>query len=243
MGFKVLMKKLISILCYLLISMAPHALRAAVAEHPIENNFNIKAGISFTRVHFKTSLISSHKQREDHTESSAIGFNTSAGYKWSQWELMVNSDVLFGALKDLSLAVNSTEITGNGHFRIFTLSPLLRYYTPYTYNRWNLFVDAGPTWSLHTFIFTDILNGTQFSHKKRISFENRGGSINIGVEEILPYKETHPTYFEIGYSYMRSHRIFIVDASDFKDVKTLQKGDSKDFYGHYFILRFGITLF
>lgn len=239
------MKILISLLYFLLsMGIVFNSAIASVAEHATENNFNIKAGISIGRVYLKSSLIPTNTKREDKTESTGFGFNTSIGYKWNNWELMVGSDVLFGTLKDMTFTVNSKEVTGDGHFRFFTLSPLLRYYTPYTiYNRWNLFVDAGPTWSLHTFIFSNPASDTDFSNKKRISFENRGGSINIGFEEIVPYKETHPTYFEIGYSYMRSHRIFIADASDFKDVKTLQKGNSKDFYGHYFILRFGITLF
>ncbi|MDD4973598.1 MAG: outer membrane beta-barrel protein [Bacteriovorax sp.] len=217
---------------------------ASVTRNSIDDNFNIKAGISINKIYFKTGLIPTNLEREDHTESSGIGFNTSVGYKWNDWELMISSDVLFGTLKDITFTVDSNEVSGDGNFRFFTLSPLLRYYTPYTIgHRWNLFYSAGPTWSLHTFTLNNTSRGTNFSSGKRISFENRGGSINIGFEEIVPYKDTHPTYFEIGYSYMRSHQIFIVDASDFKDAKTLQKGNSEEFHGHYFILRFGITLF
>jgi hypothetical protein len=214
------------------------------ANNTIDDNFNMKAGLSLSRIYLKTSLIPSDKRKEDHTESAGFGFNTSAGYKWTNWEVMVASDVFFGQLKDLSFKVNSTEVTGDGYFRVFTVSPLTRYYTPYSlWNRWNVYASVGPTWSLHTFIISNTLNGTSFDHKKRISFENRGGSLNIGVEEIVPYKEAHPTFFELGYSYMRSHQIYIVDASNFTDVVTLDKQASKDFNGHYFIARFGITLF
>lgn len=214
------------------------------AEQTMENNFNIRAGLSLGRMHLKSSLIPENYKKKDSTESTSFGFNTSAGYKWNNWELMLGSDILFGKLKDLTFRVDSTEIRGDGSFRIFSLTPILRFYTPYTiYNRWIFFAGAGPTWSLHTFILNNNLNNTNFSNKKRISFENRGGTLNLGLEEVVPYKETHPTFFEIGYSYMRSKRIFIVDATDFKDAKTLSKGDSKDFYGHYFVFRFGITLF
>lgn len=211
---------------------------------PIDDNFNMKAGFSISRLYQTSELIPSHKKNESHSENSGFGFNTSVGYKWSNWELMVASDALFGKLNDMTFKVENSEVRGDGSFRVFTLSPLVRYYTPYSlWNRWSIYTSAGPTWSLHTFIITNNLNNSDFDHKKRISFENRGGSLNVGIEEIVPYKETHPAFFEIGYSYMKSHQIFIVDASDFKDVKTLKKNSSKDFSGHYFILRFGITLF
>lgn len=104
-------------------------------------------------------------------------------------------------------------------------------------------MSAGPTWSLHTFTLSENQTDEEFSDTKRINFENRGGNLNIGIEEVVPYKKMHPAFIELGYSYMRSKLIYIVDASDFKEVKTLSKAASKDFYGHYFTLRFGITLF
>lgn len=214
------------------------------AGNPLEDNFNLKAGFSLSRFVQNSTLIPSPHKNESESENTGFGFNTSAGYKWSYWEILFASDALFGKLNDMTFKVENQQIRGDGSFRVFTLSPLIRYYTPYSFwNRWNIYASSGPTWSLHTFIIVNNLNNTDFDHKKRISFENRGGSINFGVEEIVPYKETHPAFFEVGYSYMRSHRIFIVDASDFKDVKTLKKGASKDFSGHYFIFRFGITLF
>ncbi len=217
---------------------------AIAAEQTTENNFNIKAGLTYSRVYLKSTLIPTNPKKEDSNENNGFGFNTSAGYKWNNWEAIISSDVLFGKLNDLTFNVNSSEIRGDGSFRIFSVSPMFRYYTPYTvYNRWNVFVGAGPTWSLHTFIITNNLTTTDFSSKKRINFENRGGSLNIGLEEIVPFKEMHPTFIELGYSYMRSKQIFIVDASDFTDVKTLSKGNSNDFHGHYFVARFGITLF
>lgn len=210
-------------------------------EESFENNFNIKAGLSASRVFFNSSLISAE---EDSSDTTGFGIGTSAGYKWNNWELLVASDILFGKLEDLTFQVDASKVRGDGSFRIFSLSPMIRYFTFYAlYNRWNFYVAAGPTWSLHTFIITNDLGESNFSSKKRISFENRGGSLNVGLEEVVPFKETHPAFFEIGYSYMRSKRIFVVDASDFKDVKTLSKGESKGFYGHYFVARLGITLF
>lgn len=214
------------------------------ADETPDNNFNMRAGLSISRVYLKSGLIPNNPKKEDSSENTGFGFNSSIGYRGSDWEFLIASDILFGKLNDLTFRVDSTEIRGDGSFRIFSLSPMIRYYTPYIiYNRWNFFMEAGPTWSLHTFIIANNLNDTNFSDKKRINFENRGGSLSLGLEEVVPFKEMHPTFIEIGYSYMRSKQIFIVDASDFKDVKTLSRGDSKDFYGHYLVARFGITLF
>jgi hypothetical protein len=214
------------------------------AEELINNNFNLKAGASLGRFHLISDLIPEENKSEDSTENSGYGINTSVGYKWNSWEILVASDLLFGKLNDLTFQVDSTQIRGDGNFRVFSLVPMIRYYTPYTlYNRWNFFVEAGPSWSLHTFIISNNLNGSNFNDKKRISFENRGGSINVGLEEIVPFKEMHPTFIQFGYSFMQSKQIFIVDATDFTDVKTLSKGNSRDFNGHYFVARFGITLF
>lgn len=241
MGRQVLMSTFRKLLYFFTLILL--LLKTSFGQETVENNFNIKTGISINKMSFQTSFIPSNPEGEKHSESTGFGFNTSVGFKWNTWEAMVTSDVLYGSLKDITFFVNSKEISGNGHLRIFTLSPLLRYYTPYSlYNRWNFYTSAGPVWSLFTFIFKSTTEGN-FSNDKRLSFENRGAILNFGVEEIVPYKEAHPSFFEIGYSYIQSHRIFVVDASDFKDVKTLQRDNSKDFKGHYFIFRFGITLF
>lgn len=208
------------------------------------NNFNVKTGISLSRIHLSSGLIPNHDKDEDSTENFGYGINTSVGYKWKDWEVLIASDLLFGKLNDLTFQVDSSQIRGDGHFRIFSIAPMVRFYTPYMIiKRWNFFIEAGPTWSLHTFIISNNLNGSNFNDKKRISFENHGGSINIGLEETVSFKEMHPTFIELGYSYMKSEQIFIVDASDFTDVKTLSKGNSSDLYGHSFVVRFGITLF
>lgn len=218
-------------------------------EETPENNFKIDAGLNVSRVVFKTDLVSQSKKSERHAKSTGFGLSTYAGYRFNAIELSVGSDALFGGLHNMTFQVPSGPVSGNGSFRIFSITPLLRYYTPYfikffrASSAWNVYMSAGPTWSLHTFIISKNSAGSDFSESKRINFENRGGSLNLGLMEVLPYKNQHPAFIELGYSYMRSDHIYIVDASDFKDVKTLSRDASKDFYGHYFTLRFGITLF
>jgi hypothetical protein len=76
-----------------------------------------------------------------------------------------------------------------------------------------------------------------------VSFENYGGSLFIGFEEIKPFKEMHPIFFEVGYSYMHSYKVSILDASNSANVITLSEGDSNDFSGQYIIVRAGMALF
>lgn len=241
------MKYLLSIL-FLFFTLSS----AFATENSVENNFNLKGGLSYSRVFFRSNYLprmpsvndDDDEDDDDSSENHGFGVYSSFGYKWINWELLVGSDILFGKLEDLTFAANNQTIRGDGSFRIFSLSPMIRYYTPYTLiNRWNLYVSAGPTWSLHTFIIDNDLNNSNFSNSKRISFQNRGGTLNVGFEEVVPFKSMHPAFIEVGYSYMRSKQIFIVDAADFKDVITLSKSASKDFYGHYFSVRLGITLF
>lgn len=224
---------------------------ALAAENTVENNFNLKGGLSYSRIFFRSNFLPESPENgeddendDDASESNGFGLNSSFGYRWTTWELLIGSDLLFGKLEDLTFRVANNSIRGDGSFRIFSANPMIRYYTPYALiNRWNFYVSAGPTWSLHTFIIENNLNGSNFSNSKRISFQNRGGTLNVGFEEVMPFKSMHPAFIEVGYSYMRSKQIFIVDAADFKDVITLSKGASKDFYGHYFSVRLGITLF
>lgn len=230
------------------LSVIAEEMKSREYQSPIEDNFSLKGGLSYASMVQKSTLLSQYDdddgERESHSDNEGFGLNTSVGYKWTTWEMLVSSDILFGKLEDMTFQVLNQEVRGDGSFRVFSLSPMIRYYTPYTaWNRWSFYTSAGPTWSLHTFIIKNQTNGTDFDHKKRLSFENRGGSINVGIEEIVPYKETHPAFFEVGYSYMRSHRIFVVDATNFKDAITLKKHASRDFSGHYFIFRLGITLF
>ncbi len=233
------MKNFINFMILTLISFS-----IAEAAELTDHNFNLKTGLSFNRSSLKTSLLPDSPKKEDETSNSGIGFYTSFGHKWSKWEILASSDVVFGNLSDLSFAIDSYQIRGSGHYRIFSLSPMIKYFTNYVYkNRWNLYSSFGPTLSLHTFIVNRTDKNSTFNSSKRISFENKGLSLNVGFEEVVAYKSIHSTFFEIGYSYMRSNQVFIVDASDFKDVKTLSNSASKDFSGRYVFLRLGFTLF
>lgn len=233
----------------LLFILTPFTLSAASKE-TMENNFIVRGGLSFLSVFFKTgSLIDNDENdggEEDHEETNTpgFGFMSSVAYRWNQVELGFGSDVYFGKIEDLTFITDGVSIRGSGHFRVVNLGPTLKYVSPYNlFNKITFYAGIGPNWSLQTFVFTDVETTGTFNNKKRVSFENYGGNLFFGVEEIRPYKNDHPTFLEVGYSYMNSYKVSIHDASSQTDVITLSEKNSRKFSGHYFIVRLGAALF
>lgn len=226
--------------------------RSAVREvnKGMEDNYIIRGGLSFLSVFFKTgSLIDNTEHDEgevdtDETNTPGYGFTTSVARRWTDFELLFGSDVYFGQIKDLTFISENKSIRGSGHFRVVNLGPTAKYITPLILlNKAQFYVGAGPNWSLQTFVFSDVVGAGGFNNNNRVSFENYGGNIYFGIEEITPDKSSHPTYLEFGYSYMSSYKVSIHDASKQTDVITLSEKSSRKFSGHYFIIRLGMTLF
>lgn len=214
------------------------------------DKFTMRAGLSFHLSQMQTDRLIDHTEieddgePEDETKTFGFGFATSIAYKMGNWEFAMASDVLFGRIKDISFIYGDSSIRGSGHFRLVSIGPQIKYYTPYSIlNYANIYVGFGPSWSLQTFVFQDSVSTGNFNNKKRVSFENYGGGLFIGFEEIKPFKEMHPMFLEVGYSYMHSYKVSILDASDSAEVITLNEGDSNDFSAQYLIIRAGITLF
>lgn len=222
--------------------------RAISSQTLAENNFSLRAGLSLNNIQFKTDRIIDNTEDEDdeknEIKTQSYGFSTSFSYRFSSWELGAASDVFFGGIKDTTFISDNNSLRGSGRFRVVTITPYFKYYTPFSlFNRVNIYGGFGPSWSLQTFVFKNIITTGTFNNKSRISFENYGGSLFIGFEEILPYKEMHPTFLEVGYAYMNSYKVAIIDATNRADVVVLSERESRKFSGHYIIARFGVTLF
>ncbi len=224
----------------------------AYAQETMDNNFVIRAGLSFLSVFFKTgSLIDNAELAEnegekdlDETRTFGYGFSTSIAYRWTNVEIGFGSDVYFGLIKDLTFSSDNKSIRGKGTFRVVNLSPRIKAYAPIDiFNKFHFYGGVGPNWSLQTFVFSDVAPGGGFDNKKRVSFENYGAQVFIGIEEIKSFKEDHPLFLEAGYSYMNSYRVSVLDASNNVDVVTLSERKSRKFSGHYLIVRMGTTLF
>jgi hypothetical protein len=220
----------------------------SAAGNSLENNFALRAGLSFNHIKFETDKIIDNTEDEDdeknEVETQSYGFSTSFAYRFTSWEVGAGSDVFFGKIADTTFINDNSSLRGDGRFRVVTINPFVKYYTPFApFNRISIYFGMGPSWSLQTFSFKNIQSTGSFNNKRKITFENYGGSLFIGIEEILPYKEMHPTFLEIGYSYMNSYKVAIIDATKEDDVVTLSEKASREFSGHYIIVRFGITLF
>jgi hypothetical protein len=63
------------------------------------------------------------------------------------------------------------------------------------------------------------------------------------LKKLNPSKKCTPIFLEVGYSYMHSYKVSILDASNSANVITLSEGDSNDFSGQYIIVRAGMALF
>ncbi len=221
----------------------------SAAETPMNNNFILRAGFSFNLSRLETDrLIDNHEsddgEPEDETKTLGFGLATSVAYRWDDWEFVFASDAVFGSFKDITFIYDTNSIRGGGHTRLVSLGPQIKFFTPYTLlNKANIYLGFGPAWSLQTFVFRDARTTGNFNNKRRISFENYGGGVFIGFEEILPFKENHPMFLEIGYNYMHSYKVSVLDATDTAEVTTLSEGESNEFSAHYIIFRAGFTLF
>lgn len=225
-------------------------INTAMADVFSSDKFTLRAGLSFNLNQMHTDRLIDHTeieddgQPEDETKTVGLGFVTSIGYRWENWEFALASDVLFGKITDVSFIYGQSTIRGSGHTRLVSIGPQIKYYTPFAIlNLAHFYVGLGPSWSLQTFVFSDSVTTGNFNNKKRVSFENYGGSLFLGLEEIKPFKNMHPMFLEVGYSYMHSYKVSILDASNSAEVITLSEGDSNDFSGQYIIVRAGFTLF
>ena len=214
------------------------------------DKFTLRSGLSFhlNQIHtdrlIDYSDLEDDETPEDETKTFGFGLVTSIAYRWENWEFALGSDVLFGKIKDVSFVYDNSSIRGGGHFRLVSIGPQIKYYTPFSILDFaNIYLGFGPAWSLQTFVFSRATTTGNFSNKKRVSFENYGAGFFIGVEEITSSKNKHPMFLEVGYSYMHSYKVSILDASNSAEVITLNEGDSNDFSGQYLIVRAGITLF
>lgn len=226
-------------------------IQTASADFLSSDHFTLRAGLSFNLNQIHTDRLIDNTELEDdgrpedETKTAGLGFVTSIAYRFDNWEFAIAGDVLFGLIKDVSFNYNSSNtIRGGGHFRLVSIGPQIKYYTPFSVlNLANIYVGFGPSWSLQTFVFKNPTTTGGFNDKKRVSFENYGGSIFFGLEEIKPFKDMHPMFLEVGYSYMHSYKVSILDATNTAEVITLTEGDSNDFSGQYIIVRAGVALF
>lgn len=242
------MKKLITIFLFFTF------LIAGKNAHAFNDELFLSAGFGFSEGSVKSRYLiqrdDDEDEIEDETKIPAFGLTSRFGFRNYPLEIGVLSDIGFGKAENIRFndqvnnqGQNNTLIEGDGHYRIVTVSPYIKHNFSWKYKAWNPYIGGGPSWSLSTLVLKNVNNGANFNTKKRVSFENFGAGIFIGVEEIVSFKDMHPTFVEFGFSYMASYKISVVDASDFKEVHTLSSRKGRDFHGSFFFLRLGVVLF
>ncbi len=212
-----------------------------------ENQYHLSAGFSLSTASIKSRYVEQNEdgELEDETKSNAFGITSRFGHKYTNTEVGFLSDIGFGKVKDVTVKDGQTTlVNGDGHYRHFSLGPYIKQIIDYPIqNKWKLYFGGSPLIGMQTLVISNVRAGENFNTKKRISFENIGAGIFLGIEEDLPHKEMHPTFFEVGFSYMVSNKVSIVDASNFKEVKTLSSRKTKELSGTFFFFRLGCILF
>lgn len=226
---------------------------AIKADDSLLNNFNLNAGLSLNLIEMRTNQFLQSEEEdddegelEDEINNLGAGFYSSINYRFIDWEFGMFSDFAVGVIKDtVTFSHNGSSITGKGHFRLINLGPQIKYHTDFhLFNKAKFYIGFGPSWSLQTFVFKGNSESTgSFDARKRISFENYGATFLVGLQEMHKTKKEMPWFLEFVYSFMLSQKVSINDATDLADVITLSEGDSNDFKAHYFMFRFGVTLF
>lgn len=180
---------------------------------------------------------------EDSESTFSFGMNSSIGYKFDRYEPNIASNIYYGKIRNMKFPVGNDVIEGKGSTRGFSINPNIKYsIIKKSFENWEMYLRLGPVWSLQTIVFTS--TARNFSTKKRITFENYGASFGFGIEEKLPFKEMHPVYLELIYSYFNSYETSLVDASDFQNINIISQEKSNDRFGaSTFTLNFGIALF
>lgn len=203
-------------------------------------NMSLKGGISQTYATINGTEDSSDLMH-------GTGFNTHFGYTWKYFEVTLSSYIYWGEIEDLSFQVNGEKVFGEGDFRHVSFGPMLRYQLRgvQPFKNWFLHVGLGPVWSLQTVKLNEFTSsGPQFNRNQKLTFESTGGALAISLEEDLPYKEMHPVYIELLYSYKKSRKISVVDASDFTETNILSTQEiGQDLSGHFYMISLGITIF
>lgn len=240
---------------YLILFLSIFISNSVFANDSIYNNFHLRAGGSLNLTIINTQKFINYddqdddddeeEDKEDEHKSFGLGIYSSINYRFIDWEFGFFSDFLIGPMTKSYFTWQENSITGSGHHRMINLGPNFRYHTPFNpLNKANLYIGFGPSWSLQTFVFNNkAITTGNFTSKKRISFENYGGTIYLGLEELVNRKNQHPWFIEFVYSYMHSYKASILDATDSVDVITLSEGESNDYSAHYFMIRFGTTVF
>jgi hypothetical protein len=204
-----------------------------------QNDMALKAGLGLAQ-----ATIHAFDSSEDHM--TGTGFNTQFGYRFSDWEINLNSYIFWGKVDDLRFEANQASVVGSGTLSNVSFGPILKHIFNYQpFKGWNLYFGAGYSYSLKSVKLTDFQTTSGvFNSNYKLTYISRGPIAAIGIEEILPFKEMHPVYIELLYSNQKSKKVSVVDTTDFAEVRTITTEESRQsIKGSFIMINAGITLF
>lgn len=228
----------------------------STSAHAFQNAWYLKAGASLVYGKAKTlnedqleDLDNGGGDTDEKYESNFFGggFNTHFGRRYDRSEFSISSYVFMSSLDRLHFQAGETEITGSGTQRTVSFAPLYKYnfISEQLYSAWIPYISIGPIWALQTIKLENYQTVSgNYNQNYKLVVSSRGGIFAVGIEENLPFKEMHPVYIELAYSYLRAYKSGIIDSSNYAEVQTVSETDIAQYVsGHVVILSMGITVF
>lgn len=222
--------RLIALFTFLILSQKAFA---------FQNDMSLKGGLGVSQAQIKAI-----GDTKDYM--TGFGFNTQFGYRFTQWEVNLASYIYWGEIDDLQFSATGSTVFGDGTFRHVSFGPIFKYTTNWQpFNGYHFHLGLGPVWSLQTVKLNEFeTTAGEFEADYKLSYRSTGGMLVIGVEEILPFKEMHPVYVELLFSYTESSRVYLSDASNFAEVRPISESESEQsIRGHFVMINAGITFF
>lgn len=224
------------------------------------NDFALKAGLVFSDSLFN-KLDQDDDDYKEEEESKAFGTMTSFSYTWKSSELGIESRVTLGKEAQLSFSSEGQRIDGKGNIMSVDITPYIKVhsrtfnfpkmmkdsFTSINITPWYMYFKVGPSWMMQT-IYLDNFNidklNPDFKKDHKITYESRGFSMSLGIEEDLFNKASHPCFFEVSVSAYESYKVSLVDTRDSKEINILDERDAKqDIKTYQLMFVLGMTLF
>lgn len=176
--------------------------------------------------------------------------NTQVSWYQGRFEFSFNAMMSFGKVDEIEHIVEGKTFDGTGKVFDVAISPIIKYELPFALKRgrWPLYFGAGPAWSLYTLGFEDnqaIEAGFDIkTDSYKLTYDTFGYNIVFGTEELTTYKDMHPVYIELVYSYRKSKKISLVDTEQFIETNIVkQQSDHQELEYHSLMIVMGMTFF
>lgn len=185
-----------------------------------EDELILRGGIIAAKTTMGTNL-------ESNDDFGGYGLSSNFGYRFKNLELLLSSNAYIGKVENIRFEFHSETIQGTGRIRSVDFTPTFKYITPFKlYRNWAFFMSAGPSWILHSIDLDQFTSGQEGFNNTKLSYDARGITLSLGVEEITETKEMKPVYIQLLFSYFKSRKVSLVDVSNSKEIQILSEEES-----------------